>query len=201
MLIGHELIYTCLSYSDTVDKKNLAKYTERLREMKAKINYVEPPERKKLTKSRKEADNDNILKEIKQIGDAKYNKELRSELFDGDDTSGLRRRGAGNDSSENMEKYYDNIQEKLSEEMISLTRNLKEQTLTASKIIKKDTDSLTKSAKMAHTNIGSLEKESKKLDDHNKRACKCWLWIMIGLVIAIFISMVLFMKIMKKSKY
>lgn len=201
MLIGHELVYTCLYYSDTVDKKNLAKYTERLREMKAKINYVEPPERKKLTKSRKEADNDNILKEIKQIGDAKYNKELRSELFDGDDTSGLRRRGAGNDSSENMEKYYDNIQEKLSEEMISLTRNLKEQTLTASKIIKKDTDSLTKSAKMAHTNIGSLEKESKKLDDHNKRACKCWLWIMIGLVIAIFISMVLFMKIMKKSKY
>lgn len=168
--------------------------------MKAKISYVEPPERKKLIKNRKEAESENILKEIKQIGDAKYNKELRKELFDGDELSGLRKRG-GADSSENMEKYYDNIQEKLSEEMISLTRNLKEQTLTASKIIKKDTDALTKSARMAHTNIGSLEKESKKLDDHNKRACKCWLWIMIGLVIAIFISMVLFMKIMKKSKY
>lgn len=187
--------------SDTLDKKNLASYTERLRDIKLKINYVEPEGRKKLIiKNRKKDESESILKEIKQIGDAKYNKELRKELFDGDDTGVLRKRGA-NESSENMEKYYDNIQEKLSEEMISLTRNLKEQTLTANKIIKKDTDTLTKSAKMAHTNIGSLEKESKKLDEHNRKACKCWLWIMIGLVIAIFINMVIFMKVMKKSKY
>lgn len=160
---------------------------------------MEPPERKKLIKHKKE-ENEGILREIKQLNDAKYNKELRKELFDGDDSTGLRRRGA-NESSENMEKYYDNIQEKLSEEMINLTRTLKEQTLTANKIIKKDTDVIVKSAKMANTNVGSLEKEAKKLDEHNRRACKCWLWIMIGLVIAIFIAMVLFMKIMKKSKY
>lgn len=183
-----------------MDKNHLAIYTERLRDIKLKINYVEPETRKKLVKNRKNEDSDGILKEIKQISDAKYNRDLRKELFDGDEIGGLRKRVA-NDSSENMEKYYDNIQEKLSEEMISLTRNLKEQTLTASKIIKKDTDVLTKSAKMAHTNVGSLEKESKKLDEHNKRACKCWLWIMIGVVIAIFINMVIFMKIMKKSKY
>lgn len=160
---------------------------------------MEPPERKKLVKNKKE-ENEGILREIKQLNEAKYNKELRKELFDGDDQPGLRRRAA-NESSENMEKYYDNIQEKLSEEMINLTRTLKEQTLTASKIIKKDTDVITNSAKMAHKNVGSLESESKKLDEHNRRACKCWLWIMIGLVIAIFIGMVLFMKIMKKSKY
>lgn len=188
-----------LTYSDTVDRNHLAKYTERIRELKAKINYVEPPERKKFTKNKKD-ENEGILREIKQMNEAKYNKELRKELFDGDDSTGLRRRGA-NESSENMEKYYDNIQEKLSEEMINLTRTLKEQTLTASKIIKKDTEVITKSAKMANTNVASLEKESKKLDEHNRRSCKCWLWIMIGLVIAIFISMVLFMKIMKKSKY
>lgn len=160
---------------------------------------MEPPERKKLVKNKRE-ENEGILREIKQLNEVKHNKELRKELFDGDDSTGLRRRGA-NESSENMEKYYDNIQEKLGEEMINLTRTLKEQTLAASNIIKKDTDVITKSAKMAHTNVGSLEKESKKLDEHNRRACKCWLWIMIGLVIAIFIAMVLFMKIMKKSKY
>lgn len=160
---------------------------------------MEPPERKKLIKNKRE-ENEGILREIKQLNEVKHNKELRKELFDGDDSTGLRRRGA-NESSENMEKYYDNIQEKLGEEMINLTRTLKEQTLAASNIIKKDTDVITKSAKMAHTNVGSLEKESKKLDEHNRRACKCWLWIMIGLVIAIFIAMVLFMKIMKKSKY
>lgn len=157
---------------------------------------------------------DGILKEIKQLNNAKYNSELRKELFDGDDSSGLRKRA----TNDNMEQYYANIQEKISDDMLALTRNLKEQTLTASKIIKKDTDVALKSTKMAYQNTGSLEKESKKLDEHNRKACKCWIFIMMGLVIAIFIGewlwleffifilwisstgMVLFMKLMKKSK-
>lgn len=151
---------------------------------------MEPPERLIKSKTKAAEASDGILKEIKQLNNAKYNSELRKELFDGDDNSALRRRG-GNDSAENMEKYYANIQEKLGDEMLALTRNLKEQTITASKIIKKDTDVVTKSAKLAHQNTGSLEKESKKLDEHNKRACKCWLWMMIGLVIAIFIGKIL----------
>lgn len=156
--------------------------------LKIAINYVEPPEKLLKTKVKpNDANEEGIMKEIKQLSNARYNGELRKELFDGDDFSGLRQRGA-NDSSENMEKYYANIQEKLSDEMLSLTRNLKEQTLTASKIIKKDCEVVTKSAKIAHQNTGSLEKESKKLDEHNKRACKCWLWMMIGLVVAIFIG-------------
>lgn len=154
---------------------------------------MEPPQKQRL---RKKEDSDSILKEIKQLNNAKYARELRKELFDGDDNSTLRKRGAGN---ENMEKYYENIQEKLGEEMIALTRNLKETTLAASSIIKKDTEVITRSARAAHQNVGSLEKESKKLDDHTKRACKCWLWVMIFFVVAIFIFMVLFMKIMKKK--
>lgn len=154
---------------------------------------------------------DGILKEIKQLNNAKYNSELRKELFDGDD--GLRKRAV----NDNMEQYYANIQEKISDDMLALTRNLKEQTITASKIIKKDTDVARKSTTMAYQNTGSLEKESKKLDEHNRKACKCWIFIMMGLVIAIFIGewfqdwfdhiltvfftgMVLFMKLMKKSK-
>lgn len=60
-------------------------------------------------------------------------------VFLGDTNTGLRKR-ADNESSENMEKYYSNIQEKLADEMLSLTRNLKEQTLTANKILKRDTE-------------------------------------------------------------
>lgn len=170
-----------------MDRKNISSYHERIREIKSAINYVEPPERNLKSKVKTADVNDGILKEIKQLNNAKFNQELRKELFDGDESSGLRQRGA-NDSSENMEKYYSNIQEKLSDEMLSLTRNLKEQTLTASKIIKKDTNIVTRSAKLAHQNTGSLEKEAKKLDEHNKRACKCWMWMMIAMVIAIFIG-------------
>lgn len=97
---------------------------------------MEPPVKQKLKSNKSE---DGIMKEIKQLTNARYDSELRKELFDGDDTSVLRRRGA-NDSSENMEKYYANIQERLADEMLSLTRNLKEQTLTANKILKKDTE-------------------------------------------------------------
>lgn len=132
-------------------------------------------------------DGNKFLKEIKQLKNAKYNNELRRELFDGNDSSGLRKRGP-NDSSENMENYYANIQEKLGDEMLTLTRNLKEQTLTASKIIKKDMGVIIKSSKIAHVNTGSLEKEANKLDEHNKRACKCWMWMIIGIVIILFLG-------------
>jgi unconventional SNARE in the endoplasmic reticulum protein 1 len=140
-------------------------------EIKTQINYVEPPEITRKLKSRNTDVDEGILKEIKQLNNAKYTAALRKDLFDGDDSSGLRKRGA-NESSENMEKYYSNIQEKLGEEMLSLTRNLKEQTLTASKILKKDTEVVLKSSKLANNNQGSLEKESKKLDGHNRRGKK-----------------------------
>lgn len=160
-------ISTCI-FSETADKNNIANYTERTLEIKTAINYIEPPEVTRKLKNRNTDVDDGILKEIKQLNSAKMNEAVRRDLFDGEEAIGLRKRGA-QDSSENMEKYYANIQEKLGEEMLSLTRNLKEQTLTASKIIKKDTDTVLKSTKMAHNNQGSLEKESKKLDEHNRR--------------------------------
>lgn len=184
-----------INFSDTVDRKNLSSYYDRTRDLKAAVKYVEEPERFS-SKSKSKASDESILKEIKQLNNAKHDSALRKELFDGDDSSGLRKRGV----NDNMEQYYANIQEKISDDMLALTRNLKEQTLTASKIIKKDTEVVLKSSKIAHQNTGSLEKESKKLDEHSRKACKCWVWIMMGLVIAIFIGMVLFMKLMKKSK-
>ncbi|CAO1426393.1 unnamed protein product [Diamesa hyperborea] len=185
---------------ETVDRKSVSEYHERCQELKIKINYVEPPERVKLKSKSKESTSDGIITEIKQLNNSRYTTELRKELFDGDTNTGLRKR-ADNESSENMEKYYSNIQEKLADEMLSLTRNLKEQTLTANKILKRDTETVGKSSNLANQNAGSLQNESKKLDEHSKKACKCWMWLMIGLVMAIFIGMVLFMKIMKKKSW
>lgn len=81
----------------------------------------------------------------------------------------------------------DDIQEKIAENMLLLTKNLKEQTETANKIIKRDTEVVQASSKLTEKNFGSLKKESDKLQDHSKRAWKCWMWLMIGLVMAIFI--------------
>lgn len=76
---------------------------------------------------------------------------------------------------------------------------MKDQTVTSNKILKRDIEAVQNSTKVSDKNFGSLKKESEKLEEHNNRACKCWMWMMIGTVMVIFIFMVLFMKIMKKK--
>lgn len=89
-------------------------------------------------------------------------------------------------------KYYSNTQEKIAENMLVLTQNLKEQTETANKIIRKDTDVVKRSAEISDKNLDSLTKETGKLQDHSKNAFKCWMWIMIIFVMAVFIGLYLF---------
>lgn len=84
---------------------------------------------------------EHILKEISQLHDARYTNSLRRDLLGGsDEQSGLRRRANAGDDMNKAVKHYADLQEKLAEDMLMLTRNLREQTETASKIIKKDTE-------------------------------------------------------------
>ncbi|KAL0869881.1 hypothetical protein ABMA27_006083 [Loxostege sticticalis] len=156
---------------------------------------------------------DASAQEIHQKTVAKYGVELRSELFgleDPDDA--LRKRNiikapnfTSNSSSQedidSLLKYHQNMQEKVAENMVMLTRSLKEQSQIASTIIKADTEALKKSSELTDRNVMSLKKESDRLQEHSRSAWKCWLWIMLAVVVAIFINMVLFMKVMKKRKY
>lgn len=86
------------------------------------------------------------MKEVNQLQDAKYTSSLRRDLLgiSANYSSSLRKRTAtGTNGSEDMSqamKHHVNIQEKIAEDMLALTRNLKEQTETANKIIRKDTD-------------------------------------------------------------
>lgn len=193
---------------DKPEEKLITEYRNRCADLKKLSNYVEPSpnlEQKRL-KSKLKASGDSgedVMREIRQIHDQKFQKELRSELFNGNFNSTIRRR-AGQKVAENLEqtvKQYSDVQEKIAEDMLLLTRNLKEQTETANKIIKKDTENVSKSAKLTDQNMSSLSTESTKLQESSKKAWKCWMWLMIGLVMMIFIFMVLFMKIMKKKSY
>uniref|UniRef100_A0A1Q3FBW1 Vesicle transport protein USE1 n=1 Tax=Culex tarsalis TaxID=7177 RepID=A0A1Q3FBW1_CULTA len=194
---------------DNPEDKLISEYRSRCAELKKASNYVEPVtnlDQKQRLKSKLKASGDtgdDVLREIRQIHDQKYQKELRSELFNGNFNSTIRRR-AGQKVAENLEqtvKQYSDVQEKIAEDMLLLTRNLKEQTETANKIIKKDTENVSKSSKLTDQNMSSLSNESAKLQESSKKAWKCWMWLMIGLVMMIFIFMVMFMKIMKKKTY
>lgn len=85
-------------------------------------------------------------------------------------------------------KFHTTAQEKITEHMLSLTRNLKEQTETANRIIRKDTEVVSRSTNMTDRNINSLSKEAEKLEQHSRKAYKCWLWLMIVFVIVVFIG-------------
>lgn len=130
-----------------------------------------------------------VMTEINSIKNAKIHQELRKELLGGE-SSGIRQRNVagGEDNLEQAVKHYSNMQEKLAEDMLLLTRNLKEQTQTANMIIKKDTEIVSRSSHMTEKNYDVLESESNKLQEHSKRAWKCWMLFWILLVIIIFIS-------------
>ncbi|KAG7203269.1 hypothetical protein KM043_010363 [Ampulex compressa] len=146
-----------------------------------------------------------IAMQIHQKTSAKYNQELRTELFHTDKEhleDGVRHRLSGaNMQDEDLDvllKYNRNIQEKIAENMLSMTSNMKEHALAASAIIKKDINSLEKSDKLTDINSTKLKTESLKLDEHTKSTWRCWMWLMIAFVLVVFFNMVLFMKIAKK---
>uniref|UniRef100_A0A6P7GP90 Vesicle transport protein USE1 n=1 Tax=Diabrotica virgifera virgifera TaxID=50390 RepID=A0A6P7GP90_DIAVI len=103
------------------------------------------------------------------------------------------------DDFDQVIEFHENMQRKITEDMLHLTKTLKEQSETANKIIKKDTEVVSKSSELTDKNFDKLAVESSKLAEHSKRAWKCWMWIMLALVVAVFINMVLFMKVMKKK--
>ncbi|XP_046661241.1 vesicle transport protein USE1 isoform X1 [Homalodisca vitripennis] len=144
---------------------------------------------------------DSISKETHQKTVTKYTKELRDELLGEKD--GLRQRQSMS-SSEDMDallKYHHNMHEKIAENMLSLAKNMKEKSQLAGEIIKRDIETVDKSSNLAEKNFSQLKVESERLQEHSRRAWKCWMWVMLVVVIVIFINMVLFMKVMKKRKY
>jgi SNARE protein 1 len=138
---------------------------------------------------------------IKHRHKAKYTDELRRELLGPEDNS----RGAADnlksDKPEELDellKLHKNMQEKIADHMLDLTRSLKEQVSLAGQIIKKDTEVLDKSGKIIDANEGTLKVESERLETFNRRACKCWMWFMLVIVCSTFIVMVMFMRLFRK---
>lgn len=148
----------------------------------------------------------NITTQIHQKTSAKYSQELRAELLHTDKgilEDGIRQRFTNeNVQGEDLDlllKYNRNIQEKIAENMLSMTSSMKEHALAASAIIKRDIGLLEKSDKLTDVNATKLKSESLKLKDHTNSNWRCWMWLMIAFVLVIFFNMVLFMKVAKKK--
>ncbi|ROT61570.1 Vesicle transport protein USE1 [Penaeus vannamei] len=144
-----------------------------------------------------------VTQQIHQRTQAKTTNRLRQDLLglDPDGESELhQRKGAygGDVSADDFQRKMLNDEqkrEKMVEDMITMTREWKEQSRIANKIIKKDIDTLDKSSKVADSNQTHLKVEANRLAEYNKRACNFWIWIMIIIVCFTFIGMVVFIRI------
>ncbi|KAL5290086.1 USE1 family protein [Megaselia abdita] len=167
------------------DSQMISNYYFRLNNLKTITNFTEMPPSgtEKINKMKSKV---NEALENRQIENSKLFSLLRKELIN-DDTLRRRKPGEGSDMEQAM-KYYSDTQEKIAENMLLLTQNLKEQTETANRIIRKDTYVVKRSAEISDKNLNSLTKEADKLQDHSKNAFKCWMWIMIIFVMAVFIG-------------
>lgn len=58
---------------------------------------------------------------------------------------------------------------------------------------------LEKISTVAETNKTKLEKEAKRLEKHANSSCECWIWLLLFLVCATFISMVMFIRLFPKQ--
>uniref|UniRef100_H3A4Z9 Vesicle transport protein USE1 n=1 Tax=Latimeria chalumnae TaxID=7897 RepID=H3A4Z9_LATCH len=97
-------------------------------------------------------------------------------------------------------QHHHNLQEKLAEEMLSLARNLKNNTLVTQNVIKQDNQTLSQSLRMADHNFEKLKTESDRLEQHAKKSVNWFLWLMLIVVCFVFISMILFIRIFPKLK-
>ncbi|XP_012883822.1 PREDICTED: vesicle transport protein USE1 isoform X2 [Dipodomys ordii] len=146
---------------------------------------------------------------------ARYTSEMRSELL-GADSAGepqpdVRKRPGATRPKPADEKQsaaeldlvlqrHQDLQEKLAEEMLGLARSLKTNTLAAQSVIKKDNQTLSHSLKMADQNLEKLKTESERLEQHAQKSVNWLLWAMLIVVCFIFISMILFIRIVPKLK-
>ena len=92
-------------------------------------------------------------------------------------------------------------QEKVAEEMLSLTRSLKEQTRAAGEIVRNDTRVMERSNQLAEANTGKLQVESERLSEHRGSACRCWVWFLLLIVCFTFVAMVMVMKLFRKRRH
>ncbi|KAH9370753.1 hypothetical protein HPB48_016181 [Haemaphysalis longicornis] len=117
------------------------------------------------------------------------------------DSKGLRQRTPGQGAGEDFDavlRYHNSMQEKVAEEMVSLAQNLKQNALLAGSIVKKDTEAVQKSIQTADQNYQRLQAEQSRAEEHIRRSCNCWIWLMLAVVFIVFLNMVIFMRVFPK---
>ena len=144
---------------------------------------------------------DTVSKQIYQKLVEKQNMSSRDQLLGSSSSSSVR--DPGSSSGVSLDKIINDQreqQERIAEEMILLTQSLKQQSSTAGDIIRRDTVRLETASNLADSNLEKLNVETKRVGEFSARGnCRCWIWLMMVLVVFTFIGMVLMMRLFSKK--
>jgi len=140
---------------------------------------------------------DTLSKQIYQKMAERQNLSARDQLLS---SSGSQAEAAAGLSLDKILSDQREQQERIAEEMLLLTQNLKEQSSIAGSIIRKDTVKMEQSSAQADSNLEKLNIETKRVSEFSARGnCRCWIWLMMVLVLFTFIGMVLMMRLFSKK--
>ena len=131
-------------------------------------------------------------------------KDMRNELFDNSATR-LRNKkskptnededAVTNDSVEAILSRHNAAQEKIADDMLKLARSLKQTSLTANELIKRDQDNLSRANEIAAKNYDKLQTETVRVSNTKPLGCQWWLFVLLGIVCLVFIWVVFLIKI------
>lgn len=131
----------------------------------------------------------------------KYHEQMRQELL----LSNPRRLGNGKGNSENRgskvsAKDQDtDINEDITQNLLELTNNIRENMRAAHEIIQKDNETLSKVSTNADGVSVKMQKNTDKLGEFVRKGCQCGIWIALVLVTCTFLMMVVFIRIFPKQ--
>ena len=142
------------------------------------------------------ATSETITKEIHQKTVEQHNEQMRKALFGVGDAPNaeqgqVRKRTNLPEQTNDLDyllKAHHQAQEQVADEMLSLTKSLKEQSLAAKEVILKDTAVIEKANTVADKNTDRLKNEMERLQEHTKSSCRCWIWLLIVIVTVTFIG-------------
>nr|XP_039252638.1 vesicle transport protein USE1-like [Styela clava] len=145
-------------------------------------------------------------KQIQMQASSRYTTEMRDELMltEKEKSAGVRYRATSsggstqNADTEAILQHQHKMHEKIADEMVALTRNLKHNIMASNRVIKDDLNVIEKSSKKADQNYGQLQTESSRLESHLKKGTNWWLWISLALVCAVFMFMIFFIRFFPK---
>jgi len=164
-----------------------------------KLNGKSPSEKPLLLPQGPAFTRDTMSKQIAQKAAERAHQTQREQLFGKRNPDSMTNDFKEQDFDKLLAMHRDE-QEKIADEMISMTKRLKEQSLVAQTIVKEDTDRVEKINKKADENLVKLDNEGGRISKLASRwNCRCWIWLAMFMVLMTFVGMVLLMKLFKKK--